>query len=180
MIQVHARRWETAGIVFILLAGSTLHFAFEWSGCWRPLAWLAAVNESVWEHLKMVFWPALLFALVEYATFGARIPRFWAAKSVGIALMPAIIVALFYAYTAVLSDAFLPLDGLIFVLAVVVGQWTSYRLLFAPRAVGQWAVVLPIALALAFTLFSYRTPQIGLFRDGPTGGYGILEEYGTH
>lgn len=171
------RRWETAGIAFVLLAGSALHFAFAWSGNWRPIAWLAAVNESLWEHLKLAFWPALLWALVEYAAFGSRIPRFWPAKSVGIALMPAVIVGLFYAYTAVLGDSFLPLDILIFVAAVALGQGMSYRLLSAQRSVSAAVVILPVLLALAFVLFSYRTPHLGLFRDSPTGGYGILEGY---
>lgn len=42
------------------------------------------------------------------------------------------------------------------------------------------AIALPILLALAFVMFSYRPPQVGLFRDGPTGEYGILEGYGAH
>jgi hypothetical protein len=51
-----ALRWELAGIVSIILAGSTLHFAFEWANYWRPAALIAAVNESTWEHLKLGFW----------------------------------------------------------------------------------------------------------------------------
>ena len=43
--------WELAGIIFIVVLGSVLHFAFEWSGRWTPIAPIAAVNESVWEHL---------------------------------------------------------------------------------------------------------------------------------
>lgn len=180
MTQANVRRWETLGVVFILLCGSALHFAFAWSGYWRPIAWLAAVNESLWEHLKLAFWPAVAFALAEYVAFGSRLPRFWAAKGVGIALMPAVIVGLFYAYTAVLGDSFLPLDILIFITAVALGQWAGYRLLFSPRPVARVAAVLPILLALAFVLFSYHTPRVGLFRDSPTGTYGILEEHGTY
>lgn len=180
MAQARVRRWETVGIVFIILVGPTLHFAFEWSGYWRPIAWLATVNESVWEHLKLAFWPAVVFAMAEYVAFGARVPGFWAAKGVGIALMPALIVGLFYAYTAALGESFLPLDILIFFAAVAIGQWTSYRLLSRPRPVPNPAIALLIALALAFVLFSYHTPRTGLFRDSPTGGYGILEEYATY
>lgn len=180
MSQEVVRRWEVAGIAFIVLAGSALHFAFAWSGYWRPIGWLAAVNESLWEHLKLAFWPAVAFALAEYVAFGSRMPRFWAAKGVGLAVMPAVIVGLFYAYTAILGESFLPLDILIFIVAVALGQYASYRLLFAPRAVGRAAAILPILLALVFILFTYQTPEIGLFRDSPTGGYGILEEYGAH
>lgn len=56
MAQEGVRRWEMAG----------LHFAFERSGYWQPVAWLAADDESVWEHLKLASWPARLYALAEY------------------------------------------------------------------------------------------------------------------
>lgn len=83
MAHTHVQRWETVGIVFIILVGATLHFVFEWSGCWRPIAWLAAVNESVGEHLKLALWPAVAFALAEYLAFGSRMAGFWAAKGIG-------------------------------------------------------------------------------------------------
>ncbi len=60
-------KWEVWGILFIIFVGSSLHFLFALSGSWRAIAWLAAVNESAWEHLKMAFWPTLLWALLEYA-----------------------------------------------------------------------------------------------------------------
>ena len=47
-------RWELIGIVVIILAGSALHFVFEWTRYWPPEAVIAAVNESTWEHLKLV------------------------------------------------------------------------------------------------------------------------------
>ena len=47
-------------LAFLLtaLAGTALHFAYDW--CLSPLVGLfAPVNESVWEHLKLLFWPFL-------------------------------------------------------------------------------------------------------------------------
>lgn len=37
------------GGIFISLVGAMLHFAFEWSN-WLPIAIIAPVNESPWEH----------------------------------------------------------------------------------------------------------------------------------
>ena len=51
--------WEIACIFWIAFAGALLHFAFELSDYWKPMAFIAAVNESVWEHQKMFFWPFL-------------------------------------------------------------------------------------------------------------------------
>lgn len=58
--------YELAGIIFIIAFGSVLHFTFEWSGRQVAVGVFSAVNESVWEHLKLGFWPAIAFALFEF------------------------------------------------------------------------------------------------------------------
>jgi len=50
-------RRELAGAVFIILLGSMLHFTFELSGENPVVGVFSAVNESVWEHLKLAYWP---------------------------------------------------------------------------------------------------------------------------
>ena len=80
--------WEIIGAVIISLLGSFLHFFFALLGEWPPVALIAAVNESVWEHLKLAFWPALIFALIEWPFFRGKTKNFWAAKSIGIFTMP--------------------------------------------------------------------------------------------
>ena len=170
-------RWELGGIAFIVVLGSVLHFAFEWSGYAVPVAPIAAVNESVWEHLKLGFWPALVYAALEYSRFGKSANNFPLAKTLGICLIPITIVALYYAYTAILGHGLLQVDIAIFVVAVIVGQLVSYRLLIAsplPERLNRFA---PIALAvpgILFVLFTFYPPHFPLFRDSITGGYGIV------
>ena len=56
------RKWWTVCFLSIL-AGSALHFLYDlWP---NPLtAVFAPVNESVWEHLKLLYWPFLAAAFV--------------------------------------------------------------------------------------------------------------------
>lgn len=115
----------------IILAGSALHFAFEWTDYRRPAALIAAVNESTWEHLKPGFWPGLAFALVEYPFIRKSANNFWVAKALGLLAMPLVIVALFYGYTALAGQNYLLANTTIFFLAVIVGQFVSYRVLVA-------------------------------------------------
>jgi hypothetical protein len=167
--------WELGGIVFILLLGAVLHFAFEWSGEWRPLAVIAAVNESVWEHLKLGFWPALLYSAIEYRFLRGISNNFIVARTTAAIVIPAAIVALFYAYTAVVEDM-LVADILIFVVAVVLGQVASYGVLrsrLLPRGLHWLAAVGLILLVLAFALLTFYAPDFGLFRDSASGAYGI-------
>ena len=56
------RKWSIAGVVVTLVTGTLLHFVHEWfgGGFWASIG---AVNESTWEHLKLIFWPMFLFGI---------------------------------------------------------------------------------------------------------------------
>jgi len=170
-------RWELGGIVFIVVLGTVLHFVFDWSGRWIPLASIAAVNESVWEHLKLGFWPALAYAALEYGRFGRSANNFALAKTVGIYVIPITIVVLYYVYTAILGRGLLAVDIAIFVVAVIAGQLVSYRLLAASpvsERLNRFAPIALAVLAVILVLFTFWPPQFPLFRDSVTGGYGII------
>ena len=170
-------RWELGGIAFIVVLGSLLHFVFEWSGGALPVAWIAAVNESVWEHLKLGFWPALVYAALEHIRFGKSTSNFLFAKTLGIWLIPITIVILYYAYTAILGHGSLIVDIAIFVVAVIVGQLVSYKLLTAapvPVRLNRFAPIALVVLGILFVLFTFYPPHLHLFRDSVTGGYGIV------
>ena len=176
------QRWELAGIVFIVVFGSSLHFLFELSGYLRPVAIIAAVNESVWEHFKMVFWPGLIWALIEYPFIRNQTRNFGIAKAASLAAMPITIAALFYGYTAVTGQHYLIADGIIFIAAIVVGQWISLRVLMRPPIEVTWlrwsALGVLAILIVAFSTLSYYPPKNVLFVDSVTGEYGILDHYG--
>ncbi len=159
-------KWEILGIVFIVITGSALHFVFELSGGWRPLAIIAAVNESVWEHLKLGFWPALIYGLVEYRFINRLSRNFIFAKAIGILLIPVAITVLFYGYTAFTEH----------ILAVVLGQMTSYKILTAgalPAWTKRLGIVILILMVIAFATLTYYPPELPIFQDPLTGGYGI-------
>ena len=71
-----------SGILFTISAGTALHFLFDWSGRLIPAALIAPVNESVWEHLKLLFFPFLLFSALE-ALIRRPCPAFYAAGTFG-------------------------------------------------------------------------------------------------
>ena len=167
---------EVAGIVFIVIIGTILHFTFEFSGNQPVVGVFSAVNESVWEHLKLGFWPALVWALIEYRYIKKSTNNFLFAKTVGIYLIPIIIPILFYSYTAVLGESVLVIDILTFVISVIVGQFVSYKLLTyreLPDMLNKISLVALVLLGVAFVLFTFYPPHLPLFRDPVTGEYGI-------
>lgn len=117
------------GIPFIIGSGSALHFALAWSSHWKPVAIVAAVNESVWEHLKLAFWPGLLWAVLESWSVRLDAWRSWAAKGLALIVAPLLIVFLFHGYTNVIGVNLLVFDIAIFVISVACSQLTSIWLL---------------------------------------------------
>ena len=168
--------YELTGIVFIVIVGTILHFTFEFSGNQPIIGVFSAVNESVWEHLKLGFWPALVWFFVEYRSIRRSTNNFVFAKTVGIYLIPIIIPVLFYSYTAIIGESVLAIDILTFILSIIVGQFVSYKLLTyrdLPEVLNKISLVALIILGGAFVLFTFYPPNLSLFRDPVTGGYGI-------
>ena len=168
---------ELLGMIFIILVGTTLHFTFEMSGHQPVVGVFSAVNESVWEHLKLGFWPALLYAAIEYRYLKKLTNNFLFAKTVGIYLIPIIITILFYSYTAILGESVLVIDILTFVIAVVVGQLASYKLLTyreLSEKLNRISLVALVVLGVAFVFFTFYPPHLPIFRDPVTGEYGII------
>lgn len=52
--------------IFISILGVLLHFTYEWSGDNPAIGLFSAVNESTWEHLKLIFFPMLLLTMIEF------------------------------------------------------------------------------------------------------------------
>ena len=121
--------YELAGMAFIIVFGSLFHFTFELSGFNPVVATFSAVNESVWEHLKLGFWPLILFTLIEYWKIKDKTNNFFLAKTVAACIIILIIPIIFYTYTSITGEAIFTIDISSFIVAVVIGQFLSYKLL---------------------------------------------------
>ena len=170
-------RWQAAGFLFTGLLGVVFHFLYDWSGENRLVAVITAVNESTWEHMKLLFFPMLLFALVEYLLTGERYPNFWFAKGAGTLLGLFLIPALFYTWNGALGPSPDWVNISIFFVAATAAYGAETRLLQSGRGSGRFwqglSLVILLLLALAFVSWTYAPPQLPLFQDPLTGGCGI-------
>ena len=70
----------------------------------------------------------------------------------------------------------LVVDILTFVVAVIIGELASYKLLTYRRLqqiLNKISLVALVLLGVAFVFFTFYPPQLPLFRDPVTGEYGI-------
>lgn len=169
-------RWEFIGALVTILAGSALHFVFDWTGGWRPAAIIVAVNESIWEHLKLAFWPGLFWALLPQEFSELSLWERLAIKGFTLITSAILIVVIFKCYTAILGRNILLLDIGTFVVAIVAGQGASawlniHGLRYPPLiAIGLTLLVLQIAAFACFTIFP---PDFWLFTDSRNGLRGL-------
>jgi hypothetical protein len=169
--------YETIGMLFIIMLGSLFHFTYEWSGYQPIVGVFSAVNESVWEHLKLAFWPSLLYVIVEYRLIKKETNNFFLAKTFGIYVMPIVITATFYSYTAITGESIFLIDILSFILAVIIGQLASYKLLTYKQFSDKYEKISLTALFLlgvAFIIFTFYPPHLPIFQDPISGDYGIV------
>jgi hypothetical protein len=175
--------WEMWGILFISLAGALLHFTFELSGDLTPMAVISGVNESTWEHFKIGFWPAFIWAFIEYFVFGKKTKNFLFAKGISFLVMPLVIAGLFYGYTWIFKIESLAIDIVIFIIAIAVAQIVSYRMILIQRekiAGNIVGAILIVAGLIMYSTLSYNAPKCPIFKDPVTGGYGIVEHDHEH
>lgn len=168
---------EILGAVFVIVIGAIFHFIFEWSNQWIPLGAIAPVNESVWEHLKLVFWPLVFFSIIEYFLLKKEAHNFVLSRLVAIIIAELTILITFYSYTAILGTEILLVDILSFIIGVILGYLVSYKILKFKTA-PKWSTIISLVaivlLGIIFVVFTYLPPEIPLFQDPETGLYGII------
>lgn len=158
------RKKEIIGFIFTAVLGTLLHFTYNWSGKNGFVALFSAVNESTWEHLKLLFIPAAIFGVIEYFTDGRELQGFLTVKAAGIWVGMLSVVVLYYTYTGIIGRNFMWLDILIFFIGCAV--ISLYTLKYANRIYGSnfAGILLLIVSIIAFFVFTYFPLDIGLFR----------------
>lgn len=167
--------WQLWGFAVTSLGGTLLHFLYDWLGGAVWVAPFSGVNESTWEHMKLLFWPMLLFAAVQSVFFRDR-RDFWCVKLRGILLGLLLIPIFFYTYNGAIGASPDWLNISIFFIAAALAYLYETRLLGVKKhrcRSPRLALGTLFCLALLFVLFTFLPPSLGIFRDPLTGGQGI-------
>ena len=169
--------WELAGFLFTSAVGSLLHFVYEWSGGSLAAAVVSAVNESTWEHMKLLFVPMFLFSVVQVCVLGKTYPNFLAVRAVSIVTGLTLIPVLYYTYTGAWGQMRDWANIAVFFLAALGAFLLDCSLLRRNRLSSPWQQVLGLvmlwALAFCFVWCTFRPIHIALWWDPLTGTYGI-------
>ena len=165
--------WQMIGLMVTGAGGTLLHFLYDWTGQNPVIGAFSAVNESIWEHMKLLFFPMLVFSLMEYARIGKKYPNFWCVKMIGSLLGLTAIAVLYYTYTGALGVSADWFNIAIFFIAAAAVYWLETKLLQhgAPRCASPSpALGVLLLLGVLFVMLTYFPPNLPLFQP-PQGAY---------
>lgn len=153
--------------ILVLISGILLHFTYEWSGNNPLVGAFSAVNESTWEHLKLAFYPMLLFGITSFFFIKDISNNFIEGLTIGILVSMLFIVVFFYGYQAILGRNLDFLNILDFVLGVIIGEFAFYKVATMEDSSSVITKLLSISilmiLFICFVVFTYFPPSYNIF-----------------
>ena len=168
--------WRKADFVFTGVLGVILHFLYEWTNNSFFVAPFSAVNESIWEHMKLLFFSLFLFSLIEYRVIGKNYKNYWCTKLFGIMAGILSVPMMYYTYTGALGVSADWFNILIFFIADAIACFIEFHLLKRKHIFCRYektAFILICIIAILFIAFTFLTPEIPLFMDPLTKTYGV-------
>ena len=167
--------WQFCGFAFVSLLGTLLHFLYGITNRSIFTSPFSAVNESTWEHMKILYFPLLIFALLQ-SFFFQKYDSFWCIKLMGILIGVFLIPTLFYTYNGAIGPSPDWVNITIFFISAAVALFIEARIFksggfFCPFS--RLSFLLICIIGVLFVVFTFAAPEIPLFRDPLSGGYGI-------
>ena len=165
------RLWHWIGFGVVTLGGTILHFLYDWVGRIPWIAPFSGVNESTWEHMKLLFWPLFFFALVQRLFFREQ-EDFWRIKLCSTLLGLLLIPVLYYSWNGAIGKSPDWLNIAIFYISAGAVFLFEHRTFKTARPGYRLSFAILCLVGALFIVFTFAPPRIPLFQDPVTGAYG--------
>ena len=158
--------FEIISTIFVMVLGTLLHFTYKWSNNNMLVGIFSPINESIWEHLKLMFFPMLITIIIGYLYKGKDVDNYLSSKVIGTIVMLSFTIVFYYTYSGILGTNYTGVDVSIFFIAVALGQYVSYKLMKTKfHGNNITATIILLVLLLCFVVFTFFPPNIALFKD---------------
>ena len=95
---MNIKKWQIFASIFCLILGTILHFTYEWFNYNVMVGLFSAVNESVWEHLKLLFYPMFFISIIGYFKIGRKLCNYWYTQMIGVVFTLIFVVVIYRNY----------------------------------------------------------------------------------
>lgn len=171
------KKFHIYSFIFVSILGTLSHFLFQFSNNNFIIGAFVPVNESVWEHLKLIFFPMIISSAIGYFTLKNKPDNYICSRVKGILIAMCFIVVFFYTYSGIIGKSIAIIDILSFYVGVFLGEYISYQNIIIQKECNKKkAMYIVIILFICFVLFTYFPLKLGIFEDPVTSSYGIVLE----
>lgn len=161
-------QYELIGLGYVIVVGVASHYVYELFSPNLLLNTFFPINESVWEHLKLLFYPFFTYSIIEYFLTNNTYKQLMRFKLISVIVGMATTIIIFYTYSGIIGNHYAVIDILIFFISVIVSFVCSYILITnfdSPRQTTIISVCGFVVLIIIFAFFAYYPPQIPLFEN---------------
>lgn len=168
------------GIVAISLLGTALHFLFNLTNGFILFSIFSPVNESPWEHLKLLFFPALFWWIFSYLIlrkkYDINLTKWIFALSISVIIGLFFIIGTHYLFKEGFKVKFTLIDVSIYFLSVIITQalgFHLYRYTKINKLLFFIALILLLTTTIILIVFTFMPPKAPIFLDPKTNTYGL-------
>lgn len=141
---------------------------YKWTGQNTIVGYFFPINESTWEHLKLLFFPTLIFSILEYNFVKREIKNYAPSITVSVITGMLSIIALFYTYSGVLGYFIDSINIATYYISLIIMLIVKNRFIVKEKLSGQNSNVISLAILFAITLlfilFTYNPPNLAIFK----------------
>ncbi|NLM63109.1 MAG: hypothetical protein GX190_02175 [Mollicutes bacterium] len=170
--------------IILLLVGSLLHFAYDFFNNNFIVGLFTPINESVWEHLKLAFFPILFWWIVFYwrknKRYNLKRNKWFLGCLVSIITSIIIILGGHYFMKFGLNIHSVLIDIILFYIAIFTGQYAGYHVYnfseFSKIDNIYFPVVAIGVIIIVFIILTISPLKLPVFEDPKTNTYGIYKK----
>lgn len=146
-----------------MIAGTLLHFTYSWSNQNPFIGIFSSINESVWEHLKLIFFPTLVTTIIGNCYFKNKYPYYLCNKTKGILIAFSFIIIFFYTYSGIIGKMIPVLNILSFYIAILISQIYAFKNRNSLCSNKYISIITLVTFIILFIVFTFNPPSLGIF-----------------
>lgn len=166
--RIKPETYTLIGILVLFVVGSLFHFLYSLTGECFIVGLFVPINESIFEHTKMVVLPIFIWWSIFYLFRKKDLfVNTWFTSAL-IAMISAIIAIpmLFYFYSQAFGIESLVIDILILLISLAIGQILGLHYYRHGKGIEyHFAIVLMIVIIILFAFFTINPPAFPIFNS---------------
>lgn len=151
-------------IVFVVLLGLAVifHYLYDWTDL-RIISYFVPINESIWEHLKLAFYPGIFVLIIELFIVNNK-KRLFISSMIALVLEMVFIIISYYTITGIIGRNIDAINIILMIIGIIL--YLYFRLFFYKIGLSDnlfLGFMIFIVLNMMFIIFTIKIPNIGIF-----------------